>query len=278
MENRVLRAYLPLGEWAACEVNPCGPSIQLTRAGGMLRLLSSLPTGSVLPVQGPSGVTLAALAFYQGFRLSKRTNVYIDGFNLYYRALKSTPYKWLNLRLLVEQILDSSNDVAYIKYYTAMVSGHVDHDQPKRQQIYLNALSTIRGFSVYKGNFLSKVAKRPLVKPLQDGTRYVEVREFEEKGSDVNLAVHLVNDGWKDEFDVAVVISKDTDLVEPIRIVSKELKKPVGIICPDNSLPPPLGAVVSFRRYIRNQHLRAAQFPDPIILPDGTIIAKPTSW
>lgn len=244
----------------------------------MLSLFSSLPTGSVLPVQGPPGVTLAALAFYRGFRLSKRTNVYIDGFNLYYRALKGTPYKWLNLRLLVEQVLDSSNDVAHVKYYTAMVSGHVDHDQPKRQQIYLNALSTIRGFSVYKGNFLSKIAKRPLVNPLQDGTRYVEVREFEEKGSDVNLAVHLVNDGWKDEFDVAVVISKDTDLVEPIRIVSKELKKPVGIICPDNSLPPPLDAVVSFRRYIRNQHLKTAQFPDSIVLPDGTIIAKPTSW
>jgi len=52
---------------------------------------------------------------------------------------------------------------------------------------------------------------------------------MEEKGSDVNLACHLVNDAWAGRFDAAVVISNDTDLVEPIRIVTQELKKNVLI-------------------------------------------------
>ena len=55
---------------------------------------------------------------------------------------------------------------------------------------------------------------------------------MEEKGSDVNLAVHLVNDAWKKSFDAAVVISNDTDLVTPIRMVSAEQGKPVFVVCP----------------------------------------------
>ena len=54
-----------------------------------------------------------------------------------------------------------------------------------------------------------------------------KVWKTEEKGSDVNLASHLVYDACQGSFDVAAVLSNDTDLVEPIRIVTQELGLPV---------------------------------------------------
>jgi len=50
-----------------------------------------------------------------------KTNVYVDGFNLYHDCLKDTPYKWLNLRALVGRILDQKHRIHLIRYFTAMV-------------------------------------------------------------------------------------------------------------------------------------------------------------
>ena len=81
-----------------------------------------------------------------------------------------------------------------------------------------------------------KKKKRIINKPLSDAIK-VEVHTLEEKGSDVSLACHLLNDAWKELFDVAAVISNDTDLVTPIDIVTKEIKKPVILICPKPEMP-----------------------------------------
>ena len=76
---------------------------------------------------------------------SIRTNVYIDGFNFYYGALRKTPYRWVNIRKLCELLLPK-NTVAEIKYFTALVSARPnDPDQPVRQQLYLRALRTVPG-------------------------------------------------------------------------------------------------------------------------------------
>ena len=55
---------------------------------------------------------------------------------------------------------------------------------------------------------------------------------MEEKGSDVNLASHLLVDGFRDRYDLAVVISNDSDLTEPVRFVREDLNKPVGVLNP----------------------------------------------
>ena len=46
------------------------------------------------------------------------TNLYIDGFNLYYRALKDTPFRWLDLRRLAE-ILFPEDAINRVCYFTA---------------------------------------------------------------------------------------------------------------------------------------------------------------
>lgn len=83
-----------------------------------------------------------------------RTYIYVDGFNLYNRALKGTAYKWLNLKVLCEHVLNPANEIIAVKYYTARVSGERDPDQPRRQQIYFNALETLPEISIYYGKFL----------------------------------------------------------------------------------------------------------------------------
>ena len=71
---------------------------------------------------------------------------------------------------------------------------------------------------VYFGHFLSHRVRAPLAQPV-DNRRTAEVVRTEEKGSDVNLAVHLLNDGWLDAYDCAVVVSNDSDIAEAMRLV-----------------------------------------------------------
>lgn len=232
----------------------------------------------MLSVQGRCSVSGPCFLNGGGVANGHRTIVYIDGFNFYYRALSRTPFKWLNPDALMRQLLQSTNIIAKINYYTARVSGAQDPDQPRRQQLYLKALRTIPHLEIHFGSFLSKVITRPLAVPVPGLPQYVKVHSQEEKGSDVNLAAHLVFDGCSDKYDVAIVVTKDTDLVEPIRIVTQELGKKVGTVCPDSDLPPQLSRVSTFVRHVRAAHLAASQFPDPVIDASGGKIAKPGTW
>lgn len=80
------------------------------------------------------------------------TNVYIDGFNLYYGTVKQTPYRWLNLEAFCQKLLPSEN-LNRIRYFTARVSGKVDPQAPVRQSTYLRALGTLPLLSTHFGNF-----------------------------------------------------------------------------------------------------------------------------
>jgi hypothetical protein len=93
------------------------------------------------------------------------TNVYIDGFNLYYGSLRNTPYRWLNLETLC-QLLLPKNTIGEIKYFTALVSSRPnDPDQAIRQQLYLRALGTLPKVSIHKGHFLTHEVTMALVVP-----------------------------------------------------------------------------------------------------------------
>ncbi|MGH3815898.1 MAG: NYN domain-containing protein [Pseudonocardiaceae bacterium] len=108
------------------------------------------------------------------------TNVYVDGFNLYYGCLKGTPYKWLDLGALF-QVLLLSNKIQRIRYFTAKVNGQTDPQQPVRQDTYLRALQTVPGLSVHLGHFLTSTVRMPLANPVPAGARTVEVIKTEER-------------------------------------------------------------------------------------------------
>ena len=206
-----------------------------------------------------------------------RTFVYVDGFNLYYGALKGTPWKWLDLPALLAKVLQPHHEILTVKYFTARVSGtRADPSKPQRQDVYLRALRRYRPeVEVYFGHFLSHKVRAPLAQPAGD-QRTVEVIRTEEKGSDVNLAVHLLNDGWLDAYDCAVVVSNDSDIAEAMRLVRQHHGKRIGLVTPGTGRPSrQLMAHVDFSRHIRPNALRRSQLPGPI---PGTNIRKPARW
>jgi uncharacterized LabA/DUF88 family protein len=208
----------------------------------------------------------------------RKTNVYVDGFNLYYGALKHSPYKWLNLLELCRNLLPK-NDIHQIKYFTALVSARPhDPDQPVRQQTYWRALRTIPNLSIIEGSFLSHRVLMPLADQQQSGRRErVWVMKTEEKGSDVNLATHLVHDAHKGDFDVAVMLTNDSDLLEPMRIVRQDLGLPVGIINPHEKPSFQLQSLASFIKPVRTWALKGSLFPQTMRDEAGEFY-KPSRW
>jgi hypothetical protein len=216
-----------------------------------------------------------------------RTIVYIDGFNLYFRALKGTPHKWLDIEAMSRAVLPSTCVIERINYYTAHISGRVDPEAPRRQHAYLRAIGTLPKVAIHYGNFLITQKWAGLVLPPQfrpetalpaDAAPQVAYTwKTEEKGSDVNLGVHLVRDGFKGLFGSAAVLTNDTDLVEPIRIVTQELGLPVTLLTPVAKPETSLVRAASSVRHIQ-PYVGPCQLPDQIPLPGKKPICKPVGW
>ena len=203
-----------------------------------------------------------------------KANIYVDGLNLYYGALKNTPYRWLDIAKLCRIMLPHDN-INQIKYFTALVNPRpIDPDQLTRQRIYLRALTTIPNLEIIYGHFLTHEVMMPLAPP-KNG--YAKVIKTEEKGSDVNLAMHLLSDGYKDAYDVAIIVSNDSDLLLPIQFVKKELGKMTGILNPQKYPSRVLTANADFVKNIRKGVLSKSLFPTTLTDSQGTF-KKPITW
>ena len=225
-----------------------------------------------------------------------KTNVYIDGFNLYYGLLKGTPYKWLDLERFCDALLPR-NIVQKIYYFTAKVDARPnDPDQPTRQLTYLNALATLPRVEIHFGSFMSSVVSQAVVdsdpvtgrwlraqgKPIlkTDAAGQVVkawVFKSEEKGSDVNLAAHLLRDAYRGHCECAVVISNDSDLLTPIRMAKSDCGTTVGLVPPRAKGSVELKALADFKIDPRVHILAGAQLPDVVPTPNGNI-QKPANW
>ncbi len=205
------------------------------------------------------------------------TNVYIDGFNLFYGALRKTPYRWLDLEKMC-QLLLPNNTIGEIKYFTAKVSARPDDlDQPVRQQLYLRALGTLPKVSIHYGHFLTHKVWMPLVVQTGDPQQQVRVIKTEEKGSDVNLATHLLHDAHMGRYDIAAVVSNDSDLLTPIRLVRETLGKKVGALNPHQNPSRAMLPHLDFYKPIREGVLKASQFEDSL-RDSRSVFSKPRAW
>ena len=207
------------------------------------------------------------------------TNLYIDGFNLYYRAVRETEFKWLDLRKLAE-ILFPQDTIHQVYYFTALLDARPDDpSQPRRQLVYLRALATLPGFNVHYGSFRSGNKRRPLAEPVPGLPRHVLIKDSEEKGSDVNLATHLLVDGFNGEYEQAVVVSNDADFAGAMRYVRDDLGLRVTLVNPDrrNASPKELADAATYVKRLWKSHLRRSQLPDTLTDEVG-VITKPTTW
>jgi uncharacterized LabA/DUF88 family protein len=206
-----------------------------------------------------------------------RTYVYVDAFNLYYGCLRGSPYRWLDLVALCKVMLPR-NEIVAIKYFTArVVARPSDPQQASRQQVYLRALATLPSVEIIYGHYLRHTVRMPLAKPALGGPRYVDVLRTEEKGSDVNLATHMVSDAYENRFDVAAVITNDSDLLAPVALVTDRLSRVVGVLNPQRHPAFVLTKAASFFKQIRPAALSASQFPLELSDTSGTF-TKPSAW
>lgn len=213
-----------------------------------------------------------------------RTNVYIDGFNLYYGSLRNTQFKWLNVAKLCTTLVPRLQ-INRIRYFTARVDA-LPHDKqaPDRQDIYLRALRTIPNLTIHEGRFASwskRLPKYPLeYRDPAKSPQSVRVLKREEKGSDVNLATYLLVDCFNKDFDEAVVVSNDSDLKLPMEIVTTQFGKTVGFINPhprEKISGDLIEVATPYIKSINKKVLAACQFL-PILTDSRGTFYKPETW
>jgi hypothetical protein len=156
----------------------------------------------------------------------------------------------------------------------------------------LDALSTIPDIHIHYGSFLEKPKYQGLVLPTLDRRKSKHQNDLpfrgwpdvafvwktEEKGSYVNIATYLLLDGFQNSYEVAAVLSNDSDLIEPIRLTTLILGKPVGLLSPVPNPTRDLKAAATFLRHVTVADAVASQFPNPVALPGGGTVYKPPSW
>jgi uncharacterized LabA/DUF88 family protein len=105
------------------------------------------------------------------------------------------------------------------------------------------------------------------------------VWKFEEKQTDVNIAIRLFELAIQERYDKAILISGDTDLIPAVKAVQKSFPaKKIGIVIPIGRASEDLKAQTDFHHKMKVQHLMSSRFSDPLLLADGSSLACPPSW
>lgn len=242
-----------------------------------------------------------------------RVGVYVDGYNLYYggRGLMGGPgrsgWRWLDLRGFAQAMVLrhsgwSGAQIDRVVYCTARIDGASNPTGARDQNVYLRALRAAAAVDVIEmGRYVNRVAFAPLAVKGADGrpviataswpimvqdtseqsvpdARFmVSVARREEKGSDVNVAAHLLLDLLHQRIDAAVVVSNDSDLAYPVAQARDLI--PVGLVNPTRGYPagalndsPARGVGGHWWYQVTAADLTAAQLPDlvgPVCKPGG---------
>lgn len=217
-----------------------------------------------------------------------RTIVYVDGYNLYYGLLRRTKLKWLDLfRLFNDHVLDAQTKVLELRYYTAPVLGRMSDDakSPQRQRTYLQALRKMYPdkIKIIEGKILASTPFQRLVKPIAEVPRLqkVQVYDFNEKKTDVNLASDMLAGAWTGAYDQAVLCSNDSDLEAAFSTIKKHLPHlRLGLVAPiqgtdHRHMSKDLSQHADWSKILSPFHLANSQLPNRI--PHSAVL-KPETW
>lgn len=199
----------------------------------------------------------------------KRVIVYIDGFNLYFGLREKYPYlKWLNVMELSKKLLKENQILECVKYFTARINN--DPTKEKRQNSYIEVLEN-EGVDIIFGRYQNNT-----IKCKRCGTKWSSPNE---KMTDVNIATSMLFDASSDSFDIAILISGDSDLTPPLNIIKQKYPEKAVIV----AFPPyrhnntiANAAKASFT--LGRANLASSQFADEIKLKSGFTIIKPKEW
>jgi uncharacterized LabA/DUF88 family protein len=201
----------------------------------------------------------------------ERVIAYIDGFNLYFglRSKGWRRYYWLNIQMLAQNLLKPNQRLLLTKYFTARIAGPPDKE--KRQSTYIEALETLSEFQIFYGKYQ--------LNPRQCSRCGFEDEVPNEKMTDVNIAVEILKDAYQDEFDVALLISADSDLVPPVKTV-RELfpNKRVVVASPPGRYSIGLAKSAGKSFVISRRNIAKSLLPEEIEKADGYILRCPLLW
>jgi uncharacterized LabA/DUF88 family protein len=203
-----------------------------------------------------------------------RVVVYVDGFNLYFglRSKGWRKYYWLDLVHLARVLIKPGQRLEGIHYFTSRIlpNGYNSRDM-HRQNTYLEALSTFPQVTLHFGRFLNKPQRCRAC-----GTQW---GGYEEKMTDVNIAVRLLADAFEDRFDMALLLSADSDLTTPVQqVLTRFPEKRVVIAQPPGRNSTSLCRAASGYFTIGEMKLRRSQLPPYIVRSDGHELARPDHW
>ena len=190
-----------------------------------------------------------------------RVIAYVDGFNLYYglRAKGWRRLYWLDVHRLAENLLKPGQRLVRVHYFTARITSRPgDEGTRTRQSTYLDALETLDGVRLHYGHYLAKTRQCPRCRATWE--------TFEEKMTDVNIAVELLGDARDDAFDTAVVVSGDSDLTKPVQAVQmRDPTKRVVVACPPERTSVQLREAAAAGFVIGRKKLQDSQLPHRVV-------------
>lgn len=201
-----------------------------------------------------------------------RVVAYVDGFNLYF-GLKNgygRRYHWLDLQALATSLLQSGQELREVQYFTAGVKN--DPEGARRQSTYLDALEAhCPHVYLVEGRFQEK----PRV-CRSCGAVWIG---YEEKETDVNIATALIEDAVEDRYDIAILVSGDSDLRPAVAAV-KRLRPEKLIIA---AFPPSrhsrvLARAVDAYVTISRSKVHNSQLPPKIVTKNGVLLTRPAYW
>jgi uncharacterized LabA/DUF88 family protein len=201
----------------------------------------------------------------------ERVIAYVDGYNLYY-GLRDKGWRWfywLNIQTMVSHLLKPHQTLVATKYFTTIVKR--PDDRRKRQAVFLEALHTLNNIHIYYGHFLADT-----VTCRRCGHTY---DTHHEKMTDVNISVELMSDAFLNQFDAALLVSADSDLVGPIQAVHRLFKtKRVVAAFPPGRSSSALQRAADGHLFIGPDVLSKSVFPDELVKPNGYILRRPAPW
>lgn len=203
-----------------------------------------------------------------------RVIAYVDGFNLYF-GLKAKGWKkhyWLDLNGLATSLLKPGQTLAGVHYFTSRIraNGRNVADM-QRQSDYLDALATLPSLTIHYGHYLQKSRCCHGC-----GATWMD---YEEKMTDVNIAMQLLADAFDDHFDTALVISADSDLTTPVRQVRARFPaKRIIVAQPPGRNSVQLAGAATAAFTISETKVRQNQLPAAVTTASGYVIQRPAHW
>jgi uncharacterized LabA/DUF88 family protein len=201
----------------------------------------------------------------------QRVIAYIDGFNLYFGMCEGgrKDTLWLNIQLLAQNLLKPDQALIGTKYFTSRVKD--DPPKVKRQNTYIEAIETLEDCRIYYGSYQTHIEECR-----KCGHSYLYASE---KMTDVNIAVEMLGDAYLDKYDMALLITGDSDLIPPIKAVHYLFSaKKVFVAFPPNRHNVNIQRAANGSIIIGKGRLRDAQFPESVMKKDGFILKRPAEW